>query len=115
MLKPENIYHTTQLDTEFAKDLKAVKSPELFEKFIQNWDYWLDEETRKLTKEDWGWMKPLIKDCRNERVSPEKKHEPANALLLPERIFKISIFAMQFKVPWGCVYIRMKEEGKIDY
>jgi len=114
-LKPENINYLTELDTAFTKDLMAIQGTELFEKFIKKWKYWLDEETKKLSGKDWKWVNPLIKECRNEKITPEKRHDPASALLMPERIFKISLVAWHFKVPWGCAYIRMKEMGQINY
>ncbi len=114
-IKPEDITYTTDIVPEFVKDLKKVTNPRLFGKFIQKWKYWLDPETLKLTGKDWKWMKPLIADCRNEKIVPEKKHDPASALLMPERIFNVSIVAHHFKAPWGCAYLRMKQMGDIDY
>jgi hypothetical protein len=35
------------------------------------------------------------------------------AVMMPEIIIRVGIVAHQFGAPWGCAYIRMKEEGLI--
>lgn len=112
-MRPEDISYITELDELYAKELKAIKNTCEFKVFLKKWDYWLDESTKKL--KNWERIKSLIADCRKENAEFEKKHEPIALLLLPERIFKISIIACQFSAPWGCAYIRMREEGQIDY
>lgn len=111
-MKPKDISYITELDELYAKELKAIKNTDEFKTFLEKWEYWLDESTKKL--KDWELIKPLIADCR-KNVSLRKKHEPIVFLLMPERIFTVSIVANRFLAPWGCAYIRMQQEGQIDY
>ena len=34
-------------------------------------------------------------------------------VMLPEILFRVSMVAERFKVPWGCAYIRLKDVGRI--
>lgn len=114
-MKPEEVGYITPLDKDYAAGLKAVVGPKSFQRFLDKWDYWLDEDTRKLTGKDWASIGLLLEDCRKEDVVPENKHDPAMALVMPEKMMKVTMVAIKFGAPWGCAYIRMKEDGVIDY
>jgi len=114
-MKPEDVGCITELDRDCAKAFKEVCDGETLVQFLAQWGYWLDDSTKGLKAEDWESLKPLIDDCRTEGIWPEKKHNVAMALIMPERIIRVSITADQFKVPWGLAYIRMKEEKVIKY
>jgi hypothetical protein len=114
-MKPEDVYYTTNLDRDYVTALKEVCDGESLVQFLAQWGYWLDDSAKALKSEDWETLKPMMDDCRTEGVWPEEKHSVAMALIMPERIMRVSITADQFKVPWGCAYIRMKEEKVIKY
>ena len=121
-MKPEDVGYITSLDIDYVEALQRINpndtSPAVCDQFqglLDRWAYWLDDATKILKGKDWVWLAPLVADCKKESVVAEKKHDPAIALTMPGRIFRISIIANQFKAPWGCAYIRLKEEGKIDY
>jgi hypothetical protein len=114
-MRPEEVTYTTDLDRQYVAVVKGINSPEKLEKLLADWGYWLDDEVKELKAEDWPSLKPLIDDCRTEGVWPEKKHDVAIALLMPKRIINVSFIAHYFGVPWGCAYIRMKEEKSINY
>lgn len=114
-IKPEDIGYTTELDRDYGKALRTVNTPELFGAHIKRWHYWLDQGSKNLTAEDYPRLAPLIKDCQTEGVEPTDRHNEAIALLMPEKIFRISFKAQEYGVPWGCAYIRLKEMKKIKY
>lgn len=114
-MEPKDVHYVTDLEGKFVEDLKKVKDGESFESFLGRWRYWLDDGVKDMKADDWEWMKPLLADCRKDGVEPEEKHEPAMALMMPERILRVSITAHEFKVPWGCAYIRLKEMGQITW
>ena len=97
------------LDKKTSNDIKSG-----LKKLEEN-PYRNDLDIKKLKGESWGQIAPLIKDCRTEGVVPEDKHDQAIALLMPEKIFRVSIEAHRFGVPWGCAYLRLKEMKKIQY
>jgi hypothetical protein len=107
----KDISYLTELDKEYAQSLLNVKDAASFQKFLDEWECWLDEESQDLVGSDWRWLEPLIADTRKEGITPEDKHEPAISLVLPKKIFRVTITANHFKVPWGTAYIRMHEQG----
>lgn len=101
------IGYLTELDKNYADELKAVNTSKEFEEFIVKWNDWLDNSTKKLTGKDWN--KNRLDKARRKKVEPFD--DEMCALLMPSKIIKVSIMASQFKVPWGTAYIRMKENG----
>ena len=115
MLKPDEITYLTKLDSQYVSELKDIATPDKFEEFIKKWNYWLDNDCKNLKGDDWPKLKPLIADCLKNNVTYTEKHNVAAKLCLPEKLFFIGMIALQFNVPWGCAYIRAKEEKIIDY
>jgi hypothetical protein len=105
-MTPEDIGYTTELDSDYGMALTAVNSPELFGEHIKAWGYWLDQESKNLTADDYHRIAPLIKDCQTEGIEPADRHNEAIALMMPEKIFRISVEAQRNRVPWGwmCLY-----------
>lgn len=120
-MKPKEINYQTELDQEFASELYQIgydTSPatcDQFQGFLDRWEYWLDEESKKLTGKDWIWLFPLIADCRRENTILTKEHDPAMVLTMPDKILRVSMVKLNFHVLWGCAYIRLKEKGAIKY
>ena len=114
-MQQDQIGYTTELDSLYVSALKGVVDEQSFGLFLIEWRYWLDADVKKLKGESWGQIAPLIKDCSTEGVVPEDKHDQAIALLMPEKIFRVSIEAHRFGVPWGCAYLRLKEMKRIKY
>ncbi len=118
---PEDIGYMTELDKEYSRDLYEIGLDNSkaacgqFQGFLDKYQYWIDDESKKLSGNDWERMCFLVADCRSEKIVPEDMHKPAMSLMMPEKIFKVSITANRFKVCWGCAYIRLKEEGLIEY
>lgn len=101
------IGYLTQLDENYADELKSINTSKEFEKFIVKWNDWLDNSTKKLTGKDFN--KKRLDKARRKKVEPFDGE--ICALLLPSKIITVSIVANQLKVPWGTAYIRMKETG----
>lgn len=114
-MEPQKITYTTELDTIYSQALLAVKTADEFNDFIDHWNYWLDGNCKSLKAKDWDDLKPKIKDCRDNTIIPNDEHNIAMALVLPAKILRVSTIAIQFGVPWGCAYIRAKEEMVINF
>lgn len=117
-MKPEEVGYTTDLDRLYGEALQRVLDGELFASFLKEWDHWLDDSSKTLTADDWERIEPLIADCRPDKPFQEsmlETHKTAIVLLMPEKIVKVSMVAGKYHVPWGCAYIRMKEDGIIKY
>ena len=129
-MKPEQVGYTTELDLEYSKALGDIdnfndqEACDAFQAFLDKYRYWLDEESKELHGNDWAWLWERISDCRSDKTMSEFKGDEyefnehygiAMELMMPAKLMKVSEVKCHAKVPWGCVYIRMKEEGVIDY
>ena len=59
-----------------------------------------------------AWRAGLRKERKREFAGIEFM-ERFGALLLPEVLIEAGMVANQFKVPWGCAYIRLRDVGRI--
>src|SRR5258708_789791 len=50
---------------------------------------------------------------RRGKFAGEEWNERFADILMPAVMFKVSITANEYKVPWGLAYIRLKETGKL--
>lgn len=114
-MKPEEINCFTELDLQYMEAVRKITCSEEFSIFLKKWEYWLDDEVKTFDPKNWEDLKKLIDDCRSDAIIPEEKHNIALALLMPKRIIAISFKANEYKVPWGLMYIRLREANKINY
>jgi len=110
-MKPTEITHTTQLDQLYADALGKVADNKSFERFKADWGYWVSDKVKNMI-----WSNKLKNIIKHKKTFVHKPTDIAIwDLLLPERIFKVSMVAIQFYAPWGTAYKRMQEEKHIDY
>ena len=108
-----NISYLSECDSDYAKKLAGVKTHEELIVLLKEyepiaWDA-LDL-VKGLDKKD---FERLIKDMGKERRGKFSKNMDASIVMMPQTMFKVSLVANQFKVPWGTAFIRLKEIGKI--
>ncbi len=53
------------------------------------------------------WREGLAKERRGEYAGDDFSYK-YGALMMPEVLFKVSVIADRFKVPWGAAYLRMR-------
>ena len=115
----KDIQYTTELDQQYSEELHAIKDSNDFVLFLERWNYWLDEDCQKLKADDWERIKPLLDDTRpqkgGKKINLTKEHETVLELAMPYRLMRVSIYAVGLKVPWGTMYIRLRELNKIDF
>lgn len=58
------------------------------------------------------WKRGVNKERRGE-FAGEKFAVEFGALLMPEVMLKVSAYASQLGVPWGLMYLRLQEVGKL--
>ena len=82
--------------------------------FLAEWkELAADAERVALTmsEEDFKEFRRGLKKERRGSFAGEKWNEKYGAILMPEVMFKISIRACDYKVPFGLMYLRLKETG----
>lgn len=50
---------------------------------------------------------------RKGKYSGDENAPVVSVILMPEVFFHVTMLAVQFKVPWGMAFIRMKEHGLV--
>lgn len=105
----EITYLTEGIEQKYAQAIYGAKDKESMIAAIEEFGDLAEDALEFAKLNDYDEMiQAIIKERRGEFAG--KKY--AN-LVLPEKMFKVSMVAQQFKVPFGTAYIRMKEEGII--
>lgn len=69
---------------------------------------------RTMTDADFSeWRAGLASERRGE-FAGEAFAIKFGAVLLPRTLIEVASAAVKFGVPWGCAYIRLKEEGQLS-
>jgi len=58
------------------------------------------------------WRKALAAERRGQFMG-DKAAARFSAVLMPEVLFRVGIVAEEYKVPWGCAYLRLREVGQL--
>ena len=72
-----------------------------------------DDAMKATNDMDWAEWTRGLKSERKGKYAGDEWAERYGAILMPEVMFKVSIVAEQFKVPWGLAYIRLRDVGKL--
>jgi hypothetical protein len=65
-----------------------------------------------MKKDEWEEFHEGIKSERRGVFAGEEWVERYGAVLMPELMLKASVLARQFKVPWGCAFIQLREHER---
>jgi len=71
------------------------------------------ECANNMTAEDFELFRKGLKKERKGVFAGEKWSERFADILMPALMFKVSITASEYKVPWGLAYLRLKEAGRL--
>lgn len=66
-----------------------------------------------MTEADWPEFKRGRASEARGKFAGEEWSEKYGCVILPEIMFRSSIVANTYFVPWGCAYIRLRDEGFI--
>lgn len=100
---------------DYVKGLKAAQSLEALRDFVKQQRFIANDAYKAVSADDFEWQE----FCRGRAL--ENKSEYAGdewakrfgAVLMPEILIRVGIVAHTYGVPWGCAYIRMRDEGMI--
>lgn len=95
------------IEAETLADLRtAVKSFELVA-----WDA-VDIINAMTPQQFKSFRRGLLKE-RKQEFAGTAWAEKFAAVLIPETMMRVHLVADQFKVPWGCAFIRLRDEGMV--
>lgn len=101
---------------EYVAGLKAAQSLDTLREFVKQQRFIANDAYAAVGADDFDWNE----FCRGRKL--ENKGEYAGdewakrfgAVLMPEILIRVGIVAHTYGVPWGCAYIRMRDEGMIQ-
>lgn len=109
----KEIGYRSETELEYAQDLdKCNGVVDLLRTLNEYGDLTKDarEAAYKIMDADWDSFKQGLKNERKGIFAGEEWFQKYQSILMPEKMVHISMVAERFKVPFGCAYIRMKEE-----
>jgi hypothetical protein len=116
-VSPEVVTHYSELGFDYAKELSTVSSGDELVAFIDKWRYWIDPDAQNFKNDEWDYVEKWrsIYQDKDAIIPDGDIDNRVLALLLPSRLVHVQLYASQFMVPWGTAYLRLKDEGLIDY
>lgn len=111
------ITYISEQPTDYGEALDAADTLEKLRATTGNWIL-LTEDAHKvvvgMTPADFkAWRNGLAKE-RKGQFAGEEFSEKFGAVMMPEKMLKVSIIAMKFCAPWGCTYLRLKDNGQLE-
>jgi hypothetical protein len=102
--------------TDYGKAIDAALTPEDLRSALLAWknlaaDALAVAET--MTAEDFEVFRAGLRKERKGRFAGDEWAIKYGAILMPEVMFKVSMVASQFHVPWGLAYKRLEETGRL--
>ena len=111
------ITYISEQPTDYAEALAAAGTLDALRATTGNWIP-LAEDAHKvvmgMTPADFKeWRSGLAKE-RKGQFAGEAFSEKFGAVMMPEKMLRVSMIAMKYGAPWGCTYLRLKENGQLE-
>ena len=110
-----HIGYLTDLCKPYVESLKAATTEQALEKHINEWELLAGDAADAFRSAKFVW-KEFITGRRKENrgvYAGDQWAEKYGAIMMPELLMKIGMLAQDCLVPEGCVYIRLRDSGKI--
>lgn len=111
------IHYTSEQPADYAKALSDADTLAKLREVVADWkDLAADavEVVEGMSEADFKSFRKGMAKERRGIFAGEKFAIKYGAVQLPAALFKISILAVQYHVPWGLMYTRLKETGNLE-
>lgn len=110
------IHYTSDTLNDYLSGLYGAKTLSTMKEHVQTYRRVASdafEVVEKMSAEDFRfWRKGLAME-RKQQFAGEEWATKYGPLVMPEVLMRVGLVASHFKAPWGCAYIRCREEGLI--
>jgi hypothetical protein len=110
------ITYTSDQPGDYAKALDAADSLGKLREVTAEWALLAEDAKAKadaMTEQDFERFRKGLKKERRGQFAGEEFAMEFEDLMMPAVMFKVAIAASEYKVPFGLMYIRMKETGNL--
>ena len=111
------ITYVSEQPTDWSNALAAADS---YEKLLRTAEAWQElagdalETVKAMTPSDFReWRKGFLNERKGKFAGEDFAVKYGN-LMMPTLMFKVAIMAIQYQVPWGAMYSRLKETNNLD-
>ena len=113
MMQPITTFSETP--TEYASDIAACGSLEELLATLQSYAEVAPDAIAAApkTQEDFAAFQKGLKKERSGKFAGKKFSDRYGAVMQPEILMRVTLFAFDYKVPFGVAYSRLKELGKL--
>lgn len=112
MKESEVGYITDDVVENYVKTIRSAKSKQELLLILKSWS-WIAQDALEIATQisNWNEWEHFLKEETRGNYMGDELCLKYGAILLPEKMLNVSMTANHFKTPWGCAYIRMKQEG----
>ena len=104
---------------QYAKDISHCKSvDELLEKLRMEWSELAADAIKiveSMSADDFIYFRKGLRKERKGELAGEDFNDRYADILIPMKMFKVSLAVSQFNAPWGLCFLRLKETGQLNY
>jgi hypothetical protein len=116
MKKEIEVPMLAEYDKDYVAELDSCRSLLELQKLTDKWK-WIAEDAYKttatMTPDDFKSFKKWRAAEKRGEFMGEKLAELYGPILMPDKMFCVTMVAIQFKVPWGVAYNQMKSVGRL--
>ena len=115
MMMTIKIGYLSECDRDYAADLKKAQTFDDLTTFVKRWRMLANDAYKSVMSKSFDWdefVKGRAMENRDEYAG-DVWAEKYSAILMPELMMRVSIYAQNFGAPWGVTYIRLREFGRI--
>lgn len=113
--RPLQVGYTSDLSKPYAESLRKVKTETDLRAHVDYWKLVAADAFDAVNAEDFSWKvyRAGAEQEKRNIFAGEEWVKKYGAILMPEVLMRISIIAMQYVVPDGVVFIRLRDEGHL--
>ena len=116
MSEPKRIGMLSEPVPDYVKELGAVETLEELRTMLEGWRKLAGdarEAAQQIKPEEWPEFMRGLRAERAGRFAGEPWAERWTVLLMPTMLWRVSMVAEHFHVPWGVAYTRLKDTGQL--
>lgn len=102
---------------DYCDGVRRCRTLKELKKFTQDWNYLCADAAEVaglMTAKDWPEFKRGLKSESKGEFAGDEWVKRFGDILLPALVLQVGMIAEHFKAPFGCAFIRCKEEGIVQ-